>query len=261
MQQSCFESYLKDGEIIDDLQLKGLKIIQNRAVFSFGIDAVLLSSIVCSKEGDNIIDIGCGNGILPILLSAKIQASKIYGVEIQPCIADMADRSVKMNKLEDKVVILNADIRDIAKYYSSQFDVVVSNPPYFKAKSGMMSDNSSKMLSRHEINLNLDELYAAAKVMLKNRGKMYLIHRPSRLVDIFFYARKHYLEPKNARLVVSKTGEEPKLVLLELVKNGGSELKWQDNLIVYNDDGSYSDEIKYIYSSANITSFSDKHPL
>lgn len=254
-------TFLKEGENIDDLQLDGLRIIQNKAIFSFGIDAVLLSSIVQVREEGSILDIGTGNGILPLLLSSKTRASRIVGVEIQDYVCDMAHRSVKMNGLEQRISIEHGDIRLLAPNYREGFDVIVSNPPYFKHRAGLISDNSSKMCARHEISLNLDELFAAASLMLKNRGRLYLIHRPSRLVDVFFYARKHRMEPKKARFVVSKRGEEPKLVLLELVKQGGAELRWEGELVIYEKDGSYTEEIKGIYSLAGVTSFTYKHGL
>lgn len=250
---------LKEGENIDDLQLDGLRIIQNKSVFSFGIDAVLLSSIAEVKDGGSILDIGSGNGIIALLLSVKTGAGSIVGIEIQDCVCDMAIRSVKMNRLENKIHIVHADVREAAASYREAFDTVVCNPPYFKHKAGLISENESKMLARHEINLNIEELFRSASLMLKNKGKMYLVHRPSRLVDLFYYARTFKLEPKKARLVVSKQGEEAKLVLIEMVKNGGAELKWEGELVVYEKDGSYTEEIKKIYSLSGVTSFTEKH--
>lgn len=255
------KALLREGENIDDLQLDGLRIIQNKAIFSFGIDAVLLSSIVNVKDGGSILDIGSGNGIIALLLSSKTKASNIVGIEIQDYVCDMARRSVKMNGLEERIKMIEGDVRLLAPEYRDSFDVIVSNPPYFKHKAGLISENSRKMCARHEISLNLDELFQAASLMLRNKGRMYLIHRPSRLVDIFLHARKYKIEPKKARFVVSKMGEEPKLVLIELVKNGGSELKWEGELVIYEENGSYTEEIKKIYSISGVTSFTDKHQL
>lgn len=261
MQNLDEKNFLKEGENIDDLQLDGLRLIQNKAIFSFGIDAVLLSSIAEVRDGGSILDIGSGNGIIPLLLSSKTKAKEIVGIEIQDYVCDMARRSVEMNGLGDRISIIEADVREEAPKYREAFDSIVSNPPYFKHKTGLISDNSSKMCARHEISLNIDELFQATALMLKNKGRLYLIHRPSRLVDIFFYARKHKLEPKKARMVVSKRGEEAKLVLLELVKNGGSELRWEGELVIYEEDGSYTEEIKKIYSISGVTSFTDKHKV
>lgn len=261
MNRTNLQSFLREGENIDDLQLDGLKIIQNKALFSFGIDAVLLSSIAEVREGGSLVDIGSGNGILPLLLSAKTKAASIVGMEIQPGVCDMARRSVKMNGLEERIEIIEGDVRALARGYREAFDTVVSNPPYFKHRAGLISENEGRMLARHEINLNVEELFRAAALMLRNRGKMYLVHRPSRLVDIFYYARAFRMEAKKARPVVSKRGEEAKLILLEFVKNGGSELTWQRELVVYEDDGSYTEEIRKIYSISGITSFTQKYGL
>ncbi len=249
------EDFLKSGEHIDDLERDGLSIIQRRGTFSFGVDSVLIANFTQVKKGMEVLDIGTGTGIIPILLSAKSKPFKITAIEIQEEMADMAMRSVKMNSLEHLIEVLNEDIRDYAHSNRSRFDLVVSNPPYFKAGSAMISDNDSKMISRHEIRLNIEELFQAASSLLKPRGKFYLIHRPDRMVDIFYHARVNNLEVKRAKMVYSRVGSEPKLLILECVKGGGSEIKWQKPLYIYDEDGNYTEEIYKIYENSKITSF------
>lgn len=242
------EVWLKDGEQLDDLQLNGLKIIQKKNAFLFGIDAVLLANFVSVKSGCTALDLGTGTGIIPILISAKTGAKRIVGLEIQEDMANMAKRSVAMNALNDKIEVLHCDFRDYAKKNLGAFDVVISNPPYFRAKSGMLSQNSPKMIARHEITMNLADLFQSAAELLKPKGRFYLIHRPDRLVDVFCSAREHSLEAKKACLVMSKSDSPPKLILIECVKGAGAELKWIEPIVVYNKDGSYTDQINSIYS-------------
>ncbi len=246
---------LKEGERIDDLERDGLSIIQKEKSFSFGVDSVLLANFSQIKKGEKVLDIGTGTAIIPILLSAKSQASYITGVEIQEEMAEMATRSIQMNFLENKIDIVCSDIKDYAGQNLSNFDVVVSNPPYFKTGAAMLSDNSSKMIARHEIKLNIEELFDSANKLLKPKGRFYLIHRPDRLVDAFFYARKYKLEVKRAKMVYSRLGEEPKLVIMECIKGAGSELRWQNSLSIYDENGAYTKEIYDIYESSKISSF------
>ncbi len=248
--------FLKEGERIDDLQRDGLSIIQKEKAFSFGVDAVLIANFTQVKKDEKVLDIGTGTGIIPILLSAKTEASSIVGVEIQDEMAEMANRSVKMNSLDEKIEIVCDDIKEFAKSNLSSFDVVVSNPPYFKHASAMISDNSSKMISRHEIKINVEELFLSANRLLKPKGRFYLIHRPDRMVDIFYEARKNKLEVKQAKMVYSRQGEKAKLIVLECIKGAGSEIRWQKPLFIYEDNGEYSKEIYEIYENSKITSFS-----
>ncbi|MDO4772756.1 MAG: tRNA1(Val) (adenine(37)-N6)-methyltransferase [Bacillota bacterium] len=247
--------FLKEGEHIDDLQRDGLRIIQRRGGFSFGVDSVLIANFSEVRPGERVLDIGSGTGIIPILLSAKTEAACITGVEIQPEMADMAQRSVRMNGLEDRIEILQQDIKDYALSHRSKFHVAVSNPPYFKAGGALISENDSKMISRHELKLNVFELFEAASRVLLPKGRFYLIHRPDRLVDICCAARASKLEIKRAKMVYSVQGEAPKLIILECIKGAGSEIKWRKPLVIYEADGNYSQDIYAIYQNARITSF------
>lgn len=248
---------LKPNERLDDLQRDGLKIIQNKTMFSFGVDAVLLASSVIAKASDRILDLGTGTGIIPLLLSAKTDAKEIVGVEIQPYVADMARRSVELNNLQDKIQIVGEDFIDYVKSKQGYYDIVVSNPPYFKSGGGIISGNEYKMISRHEIKMNVQSLFESASLALRNRGIFYLIHRPDRLVDVLYHARQNSLEPKRARFVASRIGEAPKLVLIQCIKGAGKELRWEKPIHIYDEDGNYTQEIHQIYSENGITSFGE----
>ncbi|MCX7884059.1 MAG: tRNA1(Val) (adenine(37)-N6)-methyltransferase [Caloramator sp.] len=239
---------LKEGERIDDLETKGLKIIQNPKWFCFGIDAVLLSDFAYIRKKEKVVDLGSGSGIIPLLIYAKYEPSEITGVEIQEEVADMAMRSISLNNLEDKIKIYNGDIKDCFNDIGiNSYDVVVSNPPYKKGNTGIINPKDKKAISRHEILITLDELVFSASRLLKGGGRFYMIHRPERLNDIFLSLNKNKFAPKRLRFIHPYIGKAPKMVLVEAVKSGGDFLKIEDPLYVYNDDGSYTDEILKIY--------------
>ncbi len=243
---------VKENERVDDLELSGLKIIQNKDWFSFGVDAVLLSDIVEDCPNGKLLDLCTGNAIIPILLSKKANFGKIIGVEIQEQVAEMANRSIELNDLQDKITINCIDLKELPQDYYNKFDVVSVNPPYFKGRAGVVSDNSVKMNSRHEILCNLEDVFVATKKVLKNKGSLYMVHRANRIVDVFELARKHALEPKKIRFVSPDADSAPNLVLIKFIKGAGSELTIVKPLCVYNKDRSYSDEILDIYSKNNI---------
>lgn len=238
---------LKPGERIDDLQRNGRVIIQNPARFCFGIDAVLLSGFAHVKRGETVIDLGSGNGILPILLEAKNDGKSFTGLEIQPENVDMARRSALINGTEN-VTFVEGDIRRADEIFGkNSTDVVVSNPPYMKAGSGVTNLADAKMIARHEILVSLEELVAQTASLLKDGGRCYYVHRPFRLVDIFSEMRKYRVEPKRLRLVYPQSDKEPVLALIEGRKNGGIELKVEKPLILYNSDGTYTNEMRENY--------------
>lgn len=240
---------LRENERIDDLEYKGLKIIQNTTGFCFGIDSVLLSNFAKDlKNNSNVIDLGTGTGIIPILLSSKSNAKKIVGIEIQNSVAEMANRSVRLNNLENKIQILNENIINLKNVFSSNsFDVVITNPPYKKMNTGIINSNDKKNISRHEITASLEDFIEISSYLLKDLGELYMVHRPERLVDIFYNLRLKKLEPKIVRFIFSSEEKEPKLVLIKTVKNGKSFLKVEKNLYIYDNDGNYTDEILKIY--------------
>jgi tRNA1Val (adenine37-N6)-methyltransferase len=238
---------IREDERIDDLQCDGLTIIQRKGGFCFGIDAVLLSGYAKVKRGERVLDMCCGNGVIPLLLSAKSKASEYVGVEYQQEVAELAARSVAMNKLEDRIKIINADIKNIKDYLDGEFEVITCNPPYMKVGNGAVSDFSTKAIARHEIMCNIDDVFAAAGKMLKYGGRMYIVHRPERLCDIVTAAREHKIEPKNMRMVHTHIDKAPVLLLMELLKGGAASLKVDKPLIIYGEDGKYTPEVNKIY--------------
>ena len=241
---------LKENERIDDLEFKGLKIIQNKNGFCFGIDSVILSDFAKNvKPNSNIMDLGTGTGILPILLSAKTEAKKIWGIEIQEDVANMAKRSVLLNKLEEKIEIINENILNLeSKFEKNSIDVIVTNPPYKKKGTGVINEKESKLIARHEITASLEDFIEISSKLLKYKGEIFMVHRPERLVDILYLMRNKKIEPKNIRFVYANKESETKLILVRGFKNAKEFLKVEKNLYIYNEDGNYSDEILKIYN-------------
>lgn len=241
---------LKENERIDDLEFKNLKIIQNKEGFCFGIDSVLLADFAKNiKKGANVLDLGTGTGIISILLCGKTDLNSITGVEIQNEVAEMANRSSKLNKLEKKFKVLNDNILNLINIYDNQsFDVIVTNPPYKKKNTGIINENEKKIISRHEITATLEDFIKVSSDLLKDKGEIYMVHRPDRLVDIFSLMRNNKLEPKILRMVYSNKNKEPKLLLIKGIKNAKPFLKIEKNLYIYDGDGNYTEEIMKIYN-------------
>ena len=241
---------VKENERIDDLEINNLKIIQKKDGFCFGIDSILLSDFAKNiKKNSNVLDLGTGTGILGFLLIAKSNVNKVTGIEIQPEIVDMANRSIVMNKLEDKFEVVNCDIKDLDKRLKiDSYDAIITNPPYKKLNSGKVNDNETKLISRHEVKASLDDFIKISFKMLKDKGALYMVHRAERLVDIMYEMRKNKIEPKRIRCVYSDKNSDSKLVLIEAIKNGKSYIKIDEPLYIYNDDNSYTDEILKIYN-------------
>ncbi len=244
------EDLVQENERIDDLEFKGLKIIQKNNGFCFGIDAVLLSDFAKDiRNNSKVLDLGAGTGILSILLTGKTNLSKIYGIEVQKDIADMAVRSVKLNNLNNKIQIVNTDIKNLENTFEiGSFDSIVTNPPYKNENTGKVNDNKYKYISRHETTANLSDFIKVSFKMLKDKGSLYMVHRPERLVDIIFELRNNKLEPKNIKFVYSNKNKEPKLVLIKAIKNANKFLKLEKPLFVYDENGNYTQEILKIYN-------------
>ncbi|MBE5849212.1 MAG: tRNA1(Val) (adenine(37)-N6)-methyltransferase [Lachnospiraceae bacterium] len=239
---------LKEGERVDDLERCGFKIIQNTEKFCFGMDAVLLSGYASIRRQDKVLDLCTGNGIIPILLAAKTGAERIVGIEIQRDIADLAKRSVEANDLSDRVNILCADIKDAEEYYQAgAFDAVTCNPPYMIDNHGIKNPDSPKAIARHEILCTFDDVARVASRMLKPGGRMFLIHRPFRLTEIFETLTKYSLEPKRMKLVYPYVNREPNMVLIEAGLGGRRRLTVERPLIVYESPNCYTKEIYDIY--------------
>ena len=240
---------LEKNERIDDLEINGLKIVQNEKWFCFGVDAVLLSDFAKKmKKGAKLLDLGTGTAILPILLSAKTDFEKAVGVEVQEELCKMARKSVMLNGLENRIEILCKNIKELNENFEKNtFDVVITNPPYKKERSGIINENIQKVISRHEIEANLEDFIKISFDLLKDKGEFYMVHHPERLTDILFYMRKYKIEPKNLKFVFSRQNKIPKLVLIKGVKNAKAFLNVEPNLYIYDDNGNYTDEFLKIY--------------
>lgn len=239
---------LKENERIDDLQRNGYRIIQNVKKFCFGMDAVLLSGFTVVRQGETVLDIGTGTGIIPILLEAKTEGSHFTGLEIQEESAEMAYRSVILNGLKDKIDIITGDINNAGNFFEqSSFDVITTNPPYMIGKHGLTGDNMEKAIARHEITATLDDFVREGSRLLKDKGRFYMVHRPFRMVEIFATLTKYRLEPKRIKLVHPFVDKEPNMILIEALKGGNSRLTVEKPLIVYKEPGVYMDEIYDIY--------------
>jgi len=239
---------LNENEKIEDLQCNGLKIIQNKKWFCFGMDAVLLINYCDVRNNSKVVDLGTGTGIIPILLSGKRNISKAIGIEIQSDVAEMARRSVELNNLQDKIQILNIDLNEADKYLElNSFDAVISNPPYKLNNSGIINPNDQKAISRHEIKCTLEDVIKTASLLLKQYGRFYMVHRPDRLADIICFLRQYKLEPKQIRFVHPKPGQKPNMVLIRASKYGKPELRFDSPLYIYNQEGKYTDDVYKIY--------------
>lgn len=233
-------------EVINDLLgYDNMKIIQNTDMFSFSLDSVLLANFVSlNKNITNVLDIGCGNAPIPLILSTKTSAS-ITGVEIQPDVYDMAKRSVSINNLSDRINIINDDINDyVNNVESDSFDVITCNPPFFKVNPGSnFNESEYKVIARHEVKLDLNQLFRISRKLLKNGGVVSIVHRPDRLIDIISVMRENNIEPKRLRFIYPKEGRKCNMILVEGSKNGNSGLKILPPLITHNSDGSYTKEV------------------
>ena len=241
------EQWLKDDERLDYLLAEDLRIIQSPSVFSFSLDAVLLSrfaSIPKSSKGQ-IVDLCTGNGVVPLFLSARTKA-KIVGVELQPRLHDMATRSVAYNSLEEQIDIRLGDVKEVPEQLGiEKFDAVTCNPPYFLAHE-LSEKNVSEhyAIARHEIHLTLEEAIHSSSRLLKQGGKAAFVHRPERLLDIVMFMRKYRLEPKRMQLIYPKHHKEANTLLIEGIKDGKPGLKVLPPVYVYEDNNEYTEEIR-----------------
>lgn len=244
----AMEVELKENERIDDLQLKGLRIIQDIHGFCFGVDSVLLANFAQIKKMQKVIDLGTGTGIIPILLAGKTQAEEIVGVEIQENVAEMSKRSILLNDIGDRVRIFNEDIKNCVSVFGKEsFDAVTTNPPYKHYGSGLVNPEDTKAISRHEIKCTLQDVLSASSGLLRSGGKLFMVHRPERIVDIIYFMRIYNLEPKTIRFVHPHPGKKPNLLLIEGLKHGKPFLKFMDPLYIHDENGDYTQEINDIY--------------
>jgi len=239
---------VKDYERLDDLQLDGLKLIQNRKHFCFGTDAVLVCSFANVKNTSSVIDLGTGNGIIPLLLYGKFKPRLIMGIEIQKEAYELAVRNVKLNNLEDRISIINGDIKNIKEYLQcGSFDHVITNPPYLKSGTGIISAEDSIAYARHEILCTLDDVLKAARYLLKSKGTFTMVHRPDRLNEILMQMKNNGIEPKTIRFVHPNEKSQAILVLIQGLKDMSPSLVVDHPLIIHKPDGSYTEELNMLY--------------
>lgn len=245
------ETLIGPNERVDDLQRNGLQIIQNTNAFRFGMDAVLLADFARLRPRDKVADMGTGTGILPLLLSQKEPEAVFEAFEIQPEIADMADRSVRLNGLEQRIRVHVADMREAAEQIGREsMDTVVCNPPYGKRGGTLVSESESVLIARHETDCSIQGVACACAAVLRNHGRLSIVFPAQRMLELCDALREKRLEPKRARMVCAKADRAPYLLLLEAVKNARPSLLWLPPLVVYDSDGKETEEIARIYHRA-----------
>ena len=243
-----FPVEILEDERVDDLQRNGYHIIQKRNGFCFGMDAVLLAGFARVNPGERAIDLGTGTGIIPILLEARYEGEHYTGLEIQEEVAEMARRSVRLNGLEDKVDIALGDIKEASvRFGRAQFDVVTSNPPYMNDAHGIKNPGDAKAIARHEVLCTLDDVVREGTRVLKPGGRFYMVHRPRRLIEILQTMKQYGLEPKRMKFVHPYKDRKANMVLIEAVRGGGALMKVEAPVIVFDENGEYSQEIRTTY--------------
>lgn len=246
-------NYIGDGERIDDIGFGHLKLIQKPEEFCYGVDAVILADFAsrCKKGAvKTIVDLGTGTGVIPLILSYKMDAENIVGVELQEGSWKRALRNAAMNGLSHRISFINGDVSRFAEWgadLKGQTDVVVSNPPYFIRGGGLINDASAKTIARHETTAGLKEFLECSKYLLANKGDLFMVHRPSRLADLCCYGRELGLEPKEIRFVSPNKKTAPNILLIHFVKGGGKELRFLDPLYVYEESGGYTEDLLEAY--------------
>jgi tRNA1Val (adenine37-N6)-methyltransferase len=233
---------------IDEIGFGGKRLKQDKNAFCYGIDAVLLADFCEAGDGEKILDLCTGNGVIPVILSALSRPSEIVGIDFQEAAVLLAEENAALNGL-DNLRFICADIaEDKGLPLDASFDLVSCNPPYFEKGRGLVSSASAKLVARHETTASLEDFVVAAAAALKNGGRFCMVHRPSRLADIMETVRKHGLEPKRLRMVAPYIKEAPNILLIECIKGAGKELKILPELVVRTEDGQFTEEIKRIYA-------------
>ena len=242
------DTLLQENERMDELGRKGYRLIQDTGAFCFGIDAVLLADFAQAMPAERVIDLGCGNGILPLLLKARDKGGEVVGLEIQPEAAALARRNIRLNGLEETVEIREGDLKEASALFGkASFDVVITNPPYREAGGGLVSPAEAKAVARHEILCTLEDVLREGAALLKPRGRFYMVHRPRRLEAILSRLKAVHLAPKTLRFVHARTEKDADMVLVEAVRGGRAGLTVLPPLIVYQADGAYTEEVRQIY--------------
>ena len=239
---------LLEHERIDELQRNGYRIIQNEKKFCFGMDAVLLSGFARARKQEQVLDLGTGPGIIPILMEAKTEGEHFSALEIQEDMAQMARRSVMLNGLQEKITVVTGDLKEASKIFGrASFDVVTCNPPYMNQNHGLKNPDEPKAIARHELLCTFEDVAREAAALLKSGGRFYLVHRPHRLTELFQTMRAFRLEPKRMKFVHPFQDQEANMVLIEAFRGGKPQMRVEAPVIVYESPGVYTREIYEIY--------------
>jgi len=230
--------------------IRDVKIIQKKKGYRFSVDALLLSFFVQIPHCKMIADLGTGSGIISILLAKRYPDAKVLAIEVQEGLSVLARRNVVLNNLEERIEVIKEDIRNLPalnQFRRGGFDLIISNPPFRRPKTGLISPEEEISIARHEIKIKIDDILRVGGLLLKDKGRLDLIYHPVRLADLFSMMKRYCLEPKRLRFVHSREGMEAKMVLVECVKGGRGGLKVETPLYIYNRNGDYTEEMKGIY--------------
>ena len=245
---------LSDGERLDEIGFGGLKLIQKPEEFCYGVDAVILADFAAKysrKTFRSAVDLGTGTGIIPLILSHKTDIPSITGIEVQDASYDRAVRNSRMNGLKGRVGFIHGDVKDYRTGWGRQLqgsvDLVTSNPPYTAGSSGLTSSNPAKLIARHETTASLEDFMKCAAYILRDKGEFFMVHRPSRIVDICCLGRQYGLEVKELQFVSPNREGKPNILLVHMIKGGGREAKMLPPLYVYDMDGNYTEQLRKAY--------------
>ena len=244
-------THLRPGERLDDLQRNGYVLIQDPSLFCFGMDAVLLADFARAGKRDHVLDLCAGNGVISILMAARGKGGVYTGIELQEKSADLAARNARINGLEDSFLVIQGNLCDALRLLKEngrpEVDVVTCNPPYMAGGDGLVNPGDEKALARHEISCTFGDIARQAANVLKEGGHIYLVHRPRRLVELITELKENKLEPKRMRFVHSFAGKAATMVLIDAVKGGGSQMIIEPPLVIYGEDGEYTEEVREMY--------------
>lgn len=239
---------VREDEKLDELFHGRVKIIQKKEGYRFSIDAILLAHFSSLLSADSILDLGTGSGIIPLILARQTSASTIVGVEVQEAMADMAERTILLNGLDNRISILHEDLRSLrSRFTASSFDLVVSNPPYYPVGEGRINPDQEKAIARHEIMAKAEDVIAISHYLVRPSGCVIIIFPARRMADLLITLRASGLEPKRLRIIYSHQHDEAKLVVAESIKRGNPDIEIMKPFFIYADEGGYSEDMQTIY--------------
>lgn len=245
-------------ETIDDLTRNDMKVIQSRRGYRFSMDAVLLAHFAEIRPADKVLDLGCGSGVISLLLAADEPSAQITGLELQPALAGRARRSIAMNGLSSQVKIVEGDLRALEDLPDgSGYDLVVANPPFWRVGEGVLSPNPERQMARHEVSATLMDFIRCGARALRLGGRLAIINRSDRLLEVRSLMQQHGLEPKRGRFIHPRHDRDANLVLVEGIKGAAAGMTMMSPLVVYEAENIYSREIREIYSAPSDTQHED----